>query len=306
MRNHVSKMLIGKGIAFKAIETLAEGEIVSMDLETQAVVTADTKFIVFAQGTANLGEPIVAGPLSTKDITSAARNNYEAQVLQKNTLTVTAVPDAGTTVLVKVVYHDNLSIVPNQMKQTVVAVTAEAGETTTTFAVKIAAEFNKQDYLFVTVTTATNVVTFEAIKLTTASRYNGIDRPESLQFEVGVPADEDGKGVYVVVRTVKPKAGQGDPAKVAWLADQHQGRLGFSDRRSWNDGRKYSAPVDGSKNYNITVLLANSISEGDMQDTRSNPIGAVLAITTDTAVGAGLFYEQLALAVTSSVIPASS
>ena len=43
-----------------------------------------------------------------------------------------------------------------------------------------------------------------------------------------------------------------------------------------------------------------------MQDNRSFPIGAVLALTTDTATGAGLFYEQLALAVTSTVVPASS
>jgi hypothetical protein len=299
-------MLIGKGIAFKDIATLANGEIVSMDAATQGAVTAGTKEIVFAQGTPILAEPILTSPLVVKNIISANRNNYEAQVLQKNTLTVSTVPTAGKVVLVRVAYLDNLSIVPNQIKQTLISVIAEAGETTTTLATKIAAEFNKQDYLFVTVTSSAAVVTFEAILLKTASSYNGIDRPESIKFEVGVPADEDGKGTYVVAVTVKSKVGQGDPNKIAWLADQHQGRQGYSDRRMWNNGKKYVAPVDNSKNYNVSVILGNLVGEGDMQDNRSFPIGAVLAITTDTATGAGLFYEQLALAVTSIVVPASS
>jgi hypothetical protein len=299
-------MLIGEGIAFKDIATLANGEIVSMDLETQAAVTADTKEIVFAQGTVALGEPILAGPISIKNIVSAFRNNYEAQVLQKNTLTVSAVPEAHTTVLVKVSYHDNLSIVPNQMKQTVISVTADSDETTTTFAAKIAAEFNKQEYLFVTVSSNNAIVTFEAIELTTSSKYNGIDRPESIAFEVGVPADVDDKGTYVVTKTVKAKIGQGDPNKVAWLADQHQGRQGYADRRMWNNPFKYSAPVDNTKNYDVTIINANLIGEGDMQDNKSFPIGAVLALTTDTSVGTALFYEQLALAIESKVVPASS
>jgi hypothetical protein len=303
MRNHVSKMLVGEGVAFTAIASLTEGKIVSMDLDTRAAVTSNTKNIVFVKGTSVLGEPLITGPMSVKDIQSAVTNPYTAAVSQKSTLTVGTVPSAGKTAIFKVVYIDNLSIVPNQIKQTAISVTAVSGETTSTFATKIAAEFNKQDYLFVTVTSASAIVTFEAKVLLTRSNYNRIDRPETLTFELGAPDEFGGTGVYTVARTLAPKLGQGDPANIAWLEDRFQGRFGFSDRRSWNDGKKFNPSVDPTKNYDTIVINANSLAEGDMQGVRSNPIGVILAITDDTPTGAGLFYEQLALAVSLTEIP---
>ena len=303
MRNYVSKVLVGNGIGFKAIDTLTEGEIVSMDLDTRAAVTADTKNIVFARGTSVLGEPLIAGPITVKGIESSVTNPYEAAVNQKSTLTVTTVPAVGKTALFKVVYIDNLSIVPNQIKQTAISVTAGFGETVSSFAEKIAAEFNLQEYLFVTVTQAAGVVTFEAKVLLTRSNYNGIDKPETLTFEVGAPDEFSGVGKYSVARTVAPKLGQGDAATIAWLEDRHQGRQGFSDRRSWNNPRKFSPTAERGVSYDTIVINANSIVEGDMQDNRANPVGVILAIDNTDNIPAGMFYEELEKVMNLTEIP---
>lgn len=306
MLNHVSKMFVGKGVAFKAINSLAAGEIVAMDLTAQAAVTAETTQVIFALGTATLGRPVLSSPINVGRITSAVKNRYVAPVQKKMTLTVGAVPEAGKSIIVKVVYHDNLSIVPNQIKQTVIGVEASVGETTATMAAKIAAEFNKQEYIFVDVEVAGSVVTFTAKQLLTASSYNGIDRPESLIFEVGAPAATDGLGSYTVATTVEPELGQGSPEKTAWLADQHQGRRGYSDRRSWNDGKKFDPATNPNATYDTTVILATEAVEGDMQDTRINPVGAILALEEDGGLGVGTdvaFYTQLETAVSLTVIP---
>lgn len=302
MRTHVSKMLIGTGVAYASPSLLTAGQIAGFDWETGLAITANSKIIAFAKGTDTVGEPLITSPIKVSTLSLANRNNYVAPVKQKYTLTVSAVPAAGKVAIFKVVYHDNLSIVPNQIKQTVVTVQAVAGETTTTFAAKIAAAFTAQDYLFVTVTSAAAVVTFEAITVKTASAYNGIDKPETLFFEVGYPGIDEAVGTYVLAQTVAGKAGQGDPAKIAWLADQHQGRFGHSDRRMWNNTKKFAPDVNPAKNYDLIVLNGESEVEGDMQGLRSNPVGIILAITTDTPTGAGLFYEQLALAVTLTTI----
>ena len=305
MRNHVSKFLVGVGVGYEAIDGLSDGEICGFDYEAQAAISSSTKVIGFAKGTANAGYPILAGPIEVAGITEAYKNDYEAAQLQKYTLQVTAVPAAGKTAVIKVVYHDNLSIIPNQIKQSVVAVTAETGETNSSFAGKIAAEFAKQDYLFVTVSVSTATVTFEAKTLKTASSYNGIDRPEAIKFEVGFPQEGDELGAYTLTQTAAFKMGQGDPSKIAWLADQFQGRQGFSDRRMWNNTKKYASGVDNSKNYDTLVINAEAVVEGDMQGVRSNPVGVMLALTDDTATGVGSFYEDLAKAVTLVDIPAS-
>lgn len=308
MRTHVSKVLIGTALANTSIAqvdlaALTEGQIIAFDYDTRLDLVAGSKNIAFARGTANLGEPIVAGPIAKASISSAYLNPYQAAVLMKETLTVSTVPTVGKTAIFKIAYHDNLSIIPNQIKQTVVAVVATAVNTATTtlWAAAIAAEFNKQKggFLFATVTSATNVVTFTAITLLSQSSYNGIDRPESVVFEVGAPNDP-ALGVYVVARTVAPVAGQGDAAKMAWLEEQHMGRRGYSDRRSWNNPRSYKSQVTAGETYATLVVTGDVIVEGDMQDTRSNPIGAIIGgsgatlatILTDLAT-AGVVPETI-------------
>lgn len=285
MRNYVSTVLLGidtanTSIAQKDLDALTDRQLIAYDADTGIDIKATTKNIAFARGTAVLGEPLLSGVIPISGIESVNLNAYKAAVKQKNTLTVSSVPTVGKTCIIKVIYHDNLSIIPNQIKQTAIALYADAVNTasTTTWAAAIAAEFNKQapeGKLFVAVTTATNVVTFESLIITTQSNYNGIDRPEAVIFEVGAPTDA-GYGVYVVARTVAPSLGQGDAAKMAWMEEKAMGRHGFSDRRLWNDTKKYPGQVVAGETYATLIINANAKVEGDMQGVRYNPIGAIL------------------------------
>lgn len=301
MRNVVSKMLVGTAtvntnLAQKDPEALTDGQIIAYDYDTGVEIVAATKNIAFAKGTKNLGEPIIAGPIPVAGITSNILNPYKAAVNKVITLTVTAVPTVGKTAIIKVAYHDNLSIIPNQIKQTVIALKADSvnAASTTTWAAAIAAEFNKQandGNLFVTVTDSTNTVVFTGKTLLTASDYNGIDRPEAVNFEVGYPDDPD-YGTYSDAITTALATGQGDPAKIAWMEDQCMGRLGFSDRRMWNNTKKYQTQAVAGETYAVLIITANKEHEGDMQDTMKSSIGAIIAgdgasvanITTDLAV----------------------
>jgi len=272
MRTFVSQCLIGTAAlntagTLVALTAVPNGSIIAFDWATKADILSTTTEIGFAKGTADLAKPIITGPFAKEGIVSFILNPYEAAVKQKITLKVDTAPAEGESVLVKIAYNDNLSIIPNQIKQTIISVLTPASADANSVAAAIAAEFNKQEFLFANVTVTTDTVTFEAITLTTASAYNGIDRPENVVFSVGISNEN---GAYTVTQTVAPKFGQGDAAKMAWLEDQHMGRLGYSDRRSWN-AKKYVSQV-----YATLVLSANRVSEGDMQDTRSNPVGVII------------------------------
>lgn len=287
MRNHVSKVLIGDATAntTAAPVTLAgllDGDVIAFDYDTRAEILSTTTNIGFAKGTAVLGEPVLAGPIPKSGITSAYTNPYEAAVKQVSTLTVTAVPDPGETAIFKVAYHDNLSILPNKIKQTIASVVGAAGDTTASIAAAIAAQFNMQEFKFVDISVNTNVVTFTSQIVKTASAYNHIDRPETVVFEVGAPTGTPEKGVYAVATTTAAKTGQGDPAKMAWMEEQAMGRRGYSDRTSWNDGRKYKSQVVAGQTYATLVITADINLEGDMQGLRANPIGVVIGGTNAT------------------------
>jgi len=307
-RNHVSKVLVGAGLANAgvaaavALEALTEGQIIAFDFDNANrawsantdgnrgnVVDATTKNIGFARGTAVLGEPLMAGPIPVGGVSSAVENAYEAPRVQIKTLTVGTVPVAGQTAIVRVMYRDNLSIVPNQIKQTIVGVLATAVNiaSTTTWAAAITAEFVKQTAelggnLFVDVTSSAAVITFTGQVLTTQSNYNGIDRPEALSFEIGIPESGQDQGEYTLAETQTLRHGQGDPAKVMWMEEQAMGRFGFADRRQWFNTKKYPSQVDGSKTYVTLVINADIVLEGDLQGVRSNPIGAIVAAESGT------------------------
>jgi len=282
MRNYVSKVLIGTATANTAIAPIAptaltSGQVIAFDWDTQTDIKATSVNIGFARGMDSLGAPIFAGPIPVNKISSAVLNPYVAPVAQVRTLTVDAVPAAGKTVIFKVTYHDNLSIIPNQMKQTIVSVVATTANiaNTTTWAAAIAAEFNKQVFLFVSVVAAVNVITFSAITLLTTSQYNHIDRPESVVFELGVP-DDTTLGVYVTAQTVAPNLGQGTAAKIAWLEEQAMGRRGYSDRRLALDTKKYQSDVVSGETYATLIINADDYIEGDMQSLYPAPVGAVI------------------------------
>jgi len=310
-RNYVSKMLVGTGIANTtlaavALEDLTDGQIIAFDFdvanEADNSITADTTNIGFARGTATLGEPILAGPIPVAGIRTVNNNPYAAPVNQISTLQVTAVPAVDETAIFKVAYHDNLSIIPNQIKQSVIGLVATAANTATptAWAAAIAAEFNLQtgDNLFVTVTSATDTVTFTGITITTASNYNGINRPETLVFEIARPETMGSTGTYVIVDpTTEAQAGQGDVAKIAWLEEQHMGRLGYSDRRTWSARKYQSQIVSGITDYEVLVIRADIELEGDMQGLRANPIGALIATS---AAGQALLETDLA---TAGIVP---
>tara|TARA_R110000772_G_scaffold27361_13_gene69656 strand:- start:268 stop:1206 length:939 start_codon:yes stop_codon:yes gene_type:complete len=285
MRNHVSKVLVGTATAnVTAVNDLGPadcpaGAIIAFDYDTNGSLVAASVNIGFAKADV-LGQPIIAGPIPKAGITSAILNPYKAPVQKKVTLTVSAVPVVDKDVIIKVAYHDNLSIIPNQIKQSVIVVRSTATNiaSTTTWAAAISAEFNLQvgNNLFVAVTTSTNTVVFESIVLLTASAYNGIDRPEIVNFEIGHPVGDSDYGTYTQVDTTAIASGQGTPAHVAWMEDQAMGRQGFSDRRLWNDTKKYQTQAVAGETYATLVITADIEVEGDMQGTHKNPIGAVL------------------------------
>jgi hypothetical protein len=320
-RNHVSKMFVGVGIANVtasaiALAALTEGQIIAFDFDNANAadngLTSTSTNLGFARGTAVLGEPILAGPIPIDNIREANNNPYQAPVNQISTLTVATTPSVGKSAIFKVVYHDNLSIIPNQIKNTTIAVVADAANTasTTTFAAAIAAEFNKQTSelggnLFVTVTSAAAIVTMTGITLLTQSNYNGIDRPETLVFEIGIPEEGDGThGTYAVALTNKALPGQGDTSKIAWLEEQHMGRLGYADRRMWNNTKKYQSQlVAGVTAYETLVINGDDYREGDMQGLRANPVGVVVAAA---AAGQALIEADLLRAgIVPVVIPAN-
>lgn len=311
MRNFVSKVFVGTGVAnVKTLEVgldaLADKQIIAYDADTGLGLVAGSTNIKFAMGTAVLGEPVISPAIPKAAITAFNSNAYQAAVKKKMTLTVTAVPTAGKSPIHKIVYHDNLSIIPNQIKQTAISVEAESGDTTTTYAAKIAAEFNKQadgGQLFVAVTTATNVVTFESLVLSSQSAYNHIDRPEVVNFEISDAGYDDASlGAYTIATTVALKPGQGDAAKIAWLEENAQGRRGYNDRRLWNNAAHQYVPnaVAGIE-YVTYVIEANDVKEGDMQDTRSNPIGIVFC--TSAATGALVLVDLATAGVVPTVVP---
>ena len=287
MYNDVSKVLVGAGSAIDASlfdETQAAdpGKVMVMDAFSQGAVTSATTEMVFAMTTAVAGSPILSAPIKVGSIRSSILNSYRAPGAQVMTLTVDTVPDAGTaSAIFRVSYDDSLGIIPNQVKQTFVAIEPISSESTSAYATRIAAAFNAEEFKFVTVTVATNVVTFTAKTLLTASAYNSIDRPETVVFNVGMPIDGE-QGEYTLAQTSPPYIGQGTPSQIAWLEDRHQGRRGYSDRRMWNDNKKFSTSVDSSETYDQYIINAWDEHEGDLQTSIKTPTGVILALEVGT------------------------
>lgn len=280
MRNYVSKVLVGAQVAnvtgsAVALEALTEGQIIAFDFDTQGALASTSKVLGFAKGTKVAGEPILSAPIRISEIESAVVNPYEAPVNKVMTLTVTAVPAAGKTAIFKVVYHDNLSIIPNQMKFTTVAIVGKTGETVAQFTARLEAAFDAILDKFVTVSSTATTVVFTGITMVTSSNYNSIDRPEVLNFEIAYPATGE-LGTYSVAVTTAVKPGQGDPAKVSWLEENAQGRRGYSDRRLWNDTKKFVPTATAGKTYATLVINANQKSEGDMQGIANAPVGVIV------------------------------
>jgi hypothetical protein len=304
MRNYVSKCFLGVGVASEVPATISLGEISVYDFETGGTVIATTKQIAFARGLDVVGEPILSGPIDVAGIQSVQAAKGLAAVQKVSTLTVATVPtvNAATgnypaSVLFNVTYHDNLSIIPNQMKQTTVSVVPNATNTasTTLWAAAIAAAFTAQEFLYVTAVASSATVVFTGIALITATKYNGIDRPEFVIFEVGFPTSSmynyQFQGSYTLAATTAPVLGEGSKAKLQWLESQFMGRQGFADRTRWDDTKKYPTqinevafPVATVADTDIEigtvpqlVINGDNWREGDMQGLRANPVGQIVA-----------------------------
>ena len=289
MRTHVSKVLVGIGIVsgtpnvdgsevavapWSAIQALLDA-----GTALPAAAASDSFGFVKADGA---GSYITAGPFPSAT-SIVASNAYSAGTAKTVTLTVDVTNlVAGTPYQFKVAYHDNLSIVPNQIKSTKVSVVFESGMTATTYAAAIAAEFNKQMYLFVTVAAAAGVITFTQKAVSTASSYNRIDKPEYVNFEVfagNINFDNSTPvGAFVIAAGNSFVPPQGTAAQIAYMEDQAQGRRGFSDRRMWNNTKKFIPSAVPGVTYGTVIVTADKNVEGDLQDLRANPIGAVAAV----------------------------
>lgn len=288
MRTHVSKMQIGVGVA-GAAAVLALGTIVCVPWSSvPTIITGGNTGVVAAaadefgfvkavdDGAGGLNYDVL-GPFESGLVSDAVSNPTNAGTAQVQTLTVDVTKMVDQKVyIVKVAYHDNLSIIPNQIKFTTVAFQYLSTMTNATVVALIKAKFDAQDFIFVTVTTGATTVIFTGKTLQTASNYNHIDRPEMVVFEVGAP--DAPTGAFAVTATTPVVLPQGTAAQIAWLEEQHMGRRGYSDRRSWFNTKKYpSQLVAGVTAYDTLIITASKIAEGELQDTRNNPIGAVIA-----------------------------
>ena len=274
MRNYVQKVFVGKGIAYKApfdVDgniTLAEDEVMAFDWDTKEAVTATTGLVGFHLG---LDQGIVTGPVNTKLRMNNLKTAYTAQVAQAVTVTVTAIPLPYTEVLFRVLVHDNLSIVPNQMKQIFASVIVDDVDTIDTFAAKVrenlTVAMKRRNFGTISGAGAEIIVTSNV-----DLAYNQINRPEVIYIEVGVPAN----GAYTLTETlgVHPS---GEAEQVMWLEDLNAGRYGFSDRTNWN-AKKYQHQAIAGTTYDIFSVNANIDVEGDMQDIRFNPVGILMAL----------------------------
>jgi len=303
MRTYVSKMLVGPG---KDAGTPAIGDVAVapwgainalLSEGTTLPAAAVSDEFGFVKRVADLdgnAAYVTAGPFATANAV-VNQNVKKTAVKQVSTLTVDLTnSEVGDVFLVKVAYHDNLSIIPNQIKFTIATAVYETGDDATKIATKLRAAFTAQEFIFVDVSGAGANVIFTSKILRTASAYNHIDRPETVIFEVAIPE----KGTFSVVATTPPVLAQGTAAQIAWMEEQHMGRRGYSDRRMWNDNRKYPLQVNPTATYDVIVVEANKIVEGDMQDTRSNPVGAVIAAPDSADIVAAL----ATIGVTASVI----
>ena len=287
MRTYVSKMLVGPvgsaAIAVGEVAAAPWADIVALLAAGTALPAAagSDEFGIVKRTEDVEGNPayVTAGPFDT-DKSEANDNQYKAPVAQvvTATLDVTGLVD-GDVIMVRVAYHDNLSIIPNQIKFTLASVVYKSGMD---IAQAVTDAFNAQEFIFVNVAKASaTTVTFTSKILTGASQYNHINRPEVIFFEVAGDVKGD-NAVLTAALTTPGVVPQGTAAQIAWMEEQHMGRRGYSDRISWNDGKKYPVQADPAKTYDVLVITANKIVEGDMQDNRSNPVGAVVA-SEDTA-----------------------
>ena len=301
MRNYVQKVFVGKGIAYKepfdvdGVITLAEDEMMAFDWETKAAVTADSQLIGFHLGSFG---GVVTGPVNVKLRMNNYTTPYAEQVAQKVEITVDATPIAGESAMFKILAHDNLSIVPNQMKQIFASVVGIDGEAVEDFAARLGVELAgaMKQRNFATIEVAGAVITVTSDIL---DSYNNINRPETIYVEVGIPT----QGEYTVVETagIHPN---GTPNQVMWMEDLYQGRYGFSDRTNWN-AKKYPHQADASLTYDIFTIDANIDVEGDMQDVRFNPVGMMMALEVgESSALVGELDPVLKFMDLTSVVPA--
>ena len=320
MRTYVSKMLVGVGDAnvsgtdnFNIHTGIVDGNVVAFDWDKPSTssITAETKLIGFVKGQSAAKGNIIAGPFPVSSMKVYRREQADA-VQQQGTLTVTDVPGAdsvGHSIVFQTIHHQNLSLVPNQIKSFMWSVNIDEADTSgsaAAFAQKIYDEWKaamdqhvaEDGVMYVQLadpTTATITATAQAVE----GSYNGIDRPEQIVFEFSATAKvirngqtyedtftEDAsadKGTYTIVnQSVAPVMANGTYDHVRWMEDQHQGRLGFSDRRMWNNTKKYEyQAVSGSK-YDYLIVEANLQAEGDQQNLMNWPVGCVIASTTAT------------------------
>jgi hypothetical protein len=289
MKNYVQRVLVGAGVPWAAGVNPAENEVMAFDWDTKLICDSTTTKVGLKCG--NLGG-IVVGPIGSRLESHNFSSAYRAGTPSAPTITVTGLPAAGqpTDFVFKVIIHDNLSIIPNQIKQVMAAVSSEGAADADAFADKIAAALNvaQGDRNVFNATAAAGVITVTAANV---GDYNDITRPEIIVLEI---ANIEGPFTFGAgTAMVTPN---GTPDQVMWLEDLHAGRYGFSDRTNWNS-KKYPHQAKDGETYSMYSIDALIPVEGDMQDVRLNPVGAIMALTavdiafTDELTAAGISFD---------------
>jgi hypothetical protein len=302
MRTHVSKVFAGSGIDPAlppgSIFDLTEGQIAVFDWDSKTVLdasnAADYNKVGFARGMGGGMNPLLTGPVDARK-SIALFTAYRAVDKPIKSLDTIAVPDEGVSAIFKVVTHTEVGVAPNKIFQVAVSIVGKASESPEEFAVRLKAEFDKNNAenggakrFDVTVSGSNpsklNFEPFTTRNLDNGSDYpyDGITRPEFMYIEIGAPNRFSEEGEYVVSTYQEAVPPHGYAKQIMWLEDVHMGRMGFSDRVSWQDKKKYQYQAKYNTTYDTVVISGDLGKEGDMQATRQNPVGVILALVHAT------------------------
>ena len=302
MRNQVSPVFSGTAASLESgaadFAGLALNGVLAFDADNDTAISSSTSKIGIVKRFGPNDQGLMFVELDVDKITLAKSNSKTNYTAKSMSLTVSELPDAsaiGQGIVFKVMLKQNLSIVPNQQKFILapVQVTEANIATTTAFAAAIADAIsladNNKAFQYVSASSSGAKVTVTALPVATATPegYNHIDRPEYLDFELNAPDTDLGSPTEYGAYTIAVESAQvlpiGAGPDVVYMEEMAQGRLGFTDRRSWNV-KKYEASADLSKSYDILTINSEKVVEGDLQGLRSNPVGVTLALESAAVI----------------------
>lgn len=241
---------------------------------------------IYLAAASDTGKPIFSDLIARADITKFAFQAYTARVAQVSTLNLASLASSKEYEIV-IVFKDDLRLIPNRQTRIVIQHITPAGATVTTEIDKIVTAINADKAApYVTASRSSNSLVLTAKFIATKS----IDKYEFVQFSASASlVGSLGEKTLVSDETVSTAAtrGSGLPIQVRELEFQAQGWSGITDLRDFvrigsNPSFFASDDVTGG-GYDLIVIQAQKKIEGSIQDTRTTPIGVIVALAAGSA-----------------------